>query len=383
MLIYKTTNLINNKIYIGQKQIMKTEKELLNSNYYGSNKKLKEDIKSIGKENFKREIIDYSDDFDELNKKEEYWIEKYDATNPEIGYNVSKKTGKNFWLGCHHTDESKAKTSKIVYQYDLDCNFIKEYPSIKETQRKTNIDVIRISNNYIKIIDNYIWMDHKLSDDEIFNIKKIINGRKTIKKMIYQYDLNGTFIRKYKSITDASKYNNINSNLLFISCNNVLKTAKNFFWSYTELNKDEINYRLYLYSVNKKMIYQYDLNGNLIKEYKSITEASNITNVNISNICSCCSNKNKTAGGFFWSFKKIDKNEIKEKISNKYYKHYSRNVYQYDLDCNFIKEYKSIKNAMKETNIHSGNISKCCSGKTKTAGGFKWFYNRLEDVKCQ
>ena len=123
--------------------------------------------------------------------------------------------------------------------------------------------------------------------------------------------------------------------------------------------------------------------GNFIKEYKTITEASNITNVHLGNIGSCCSGKVKTAGGFIWSFKKLGKNEIKKRILNKYTNHYSKDVYQYNMDNNFIKKYESIKNAMNETNIHSGNISKCCSGKVKTAGGFKWFYNKLEDIKCQ
>ena len=326
MIIYKTTNLVNGLIYIGQKQIIETEEDLLKSNYYGSGKKIKESLKFFKKENFKREVIDDSNDLDDLNKKEEYWIEYYNATNPEIGYNIAKKTGKNFWTGCHHTDESKAKTSKKVYQYDLNCNFIREYPSLKESQRITNINGISFSNYYIKIIHDHIWFDHIITNDEISRIKKIINNRKTIKKNVYQYGLLGNLIKKYESITKASKYNNISSSLIFKSCNDITKTAKDFFWSYDELNKETIDYRLYMYYINKKVIYQYDLFGNFIKEYKTITEASNITNVHLGNIGSCCSGKVKTAGGFIWSFKKLGKNEIKKRILNKYTNHYSKDV---------------------------------------------------------
>jgi len=106
MLIYKTTNLINGLIYIGQKPSMNTEEELLNSNYYGSGKKILQAINEFGKENFKREIIDESNDLKELDKIEEKWIAYYNSTNPEIGYNIAKRNGVKFWTGAKHSIES-------------------------------------------------------------------------------------------------------------------------------------------------------------------------------------------------------------------------------------------------------------------------------------
>ena len=110
--IYKTTNLINNKIYIGQKQATK-----FNKNYYGSGKLLKQAIKKYGKENFKVEILEESncEDLDNLEIK---YIKEYNSTNLEIGYNiliggnVSHKLGKNHPMyGKHHTNDSKRKIS--------------------------------------------------------------------------------------------------------------------------------------------------------------------------------------------------------------------------------------------------------------------------------
>lgn len=51
-------------------------------------------------------------------------------------------------------------------------------------------------------------------------------------------------------------------------------------------------------------------------------------------------------------------------------------VLQYDLDGNFIEEYYSLKIAEIKTGVRNGNISNCCSGRYKTAGGFIWKYKK-------
>lgn len=81
MVIYKTTNLINGKIYIG--------KDVKNKpSYYGSGKILLLSIKKYGKKNFKKEIIDTATDFNELSKKEIFWVSHYSSTDRSIGYNI-------------------------------------------------------------------------------------------------------------------------------------------------------------------------------------------------------------------------------------------------------------------------------------------------------
>lgn len=53
-----------------------------------------------------------------------------------------------------------------------------------------------------------------------------------------------------------------------------------------------------------------------------------------------------------------------------------RPVVQKDLNNNVIKEYKSIREATRETGIEHSCICRCCTGErnAKTAGGFKWSY---------
>ena len=52
-----------------------------------------------------------------------------------------------------------------------------------------------------------------------------------------------------------------------------------------------------------KPIVQFDLKGNFIKEWKSLTEASRSLNCRIDSISNCLKNKSKTSCGFIWKYK--------------------------------------------------------------------------------
>jgi len=91
MIIYKTTNLLNNKVYIGKDTIN-------NPTYYGSGLLIRAAIKKYGKENFKKEIIETCPATDILNEREKYWIDFFKSTDRIIGYNLTDGgTGGQTW----------------------------------------------------------------------------------------------------------------------------------------------------------------------------------------------------------------------------------------------------------------------------------------------
>lgn len=81
--IYKITNNINKKLYIG---LHKSEK--FDSSYFGSGVLIKKSIEKYGKENFSIEVLDWADSREELNKKEKYWILHFNSKVPN-GYNMT------------------------------------------------------------------------------------------------------------------------------------------------------------------------------------------------------------------------------------------------------------------------------------------------------
>ena len=81
MIIYKTTNKINGKFYIG----FDTKN---NPDYLGSGLRLDLAIKKYGKENFVKEILEICENEKQLSERERFWIKETRAV--EIGYNISE-----------------------------------------------------------------------------------------------------------------------------------------------------------------------------------------------------------------------------------------------------------------------------------------------------
>lgn len=54
-----------------------------------------------------------------------------------------------------------------------------------------------------------------------------------------------------------------------------------------------------------------------------------------------------------------------------------KKVYQFDLNKNFLNEYKSLKEAAEKLNLKSTHIGRVCKGKRKSTGGFIWSYSKV------
>ena len=86
--------------------------------------------------------------------------------------------------------------------------------------------------------------------------------------------------------------------------NNHISNLK--FGTYKENIQDAYNDGLHS---NMKAIIQYDKNNNKISDFKSITDASEKTNISITSIVNCLKGLSKTSGGYIWKYKEKEREE--------------------------------------------------------------------------
>lgn len=112
--IYKITNLINGKIYVGKtiKSIQERFKEHIKKASQHPNRYLYDAMNHYGCENFFIESIEECEDTF-LDEREIFWIKKLNATNPQIGYNLTNGgEGGNTWLLNPHKNKTGEKIRK-------------------------------------------------------------------------------------------------------------------------------------------------------------------------------------------------------------------------------------------------------------------------------
>jgi len=149
MFIYKTTNNINGKIYIGK--LVRESKT-----YLGSGKILKKSIKKNGKHNFTREIIEYCKTKSELSEREKYWIQQYNSTNKNIGYNITKGgdggSTNSFFLNKKLTPEHRLKISQNHHNVSGENNpmFGKKHTENSREKMSVKRKGVKHSNETIK-----------------------------------------------------------------------------------------------------------------------------------------------------------------------------------------------------------------------------------------
>lgn len=336
--IYKITNIINNKIYIGQTKT--TEPQRWQGHIWHAYNNPENDsiylcraIKKYGKENFRREVLEEVNNDNELNNKEIYYIKLYNSTNSDIGYNLSKG-GEGY---------TKYSTNQILKLYE-------QYKSI-----------VKVSN---------------LLGANKNTISKRLRGMgiDTYNNTILQFDFNGKLICTYNSFSEAKRITTLNlPNIIpyhHYCCN--------YFWVYDNDNFD-INIIINNYRHNSfltKDIEQYNFDGELLNTFPSAAEASRILNINISSIKAALNNKQVSAGGYIWH-KQNSLLTFNEQYTNFLLSSSCSQIEEVDLNNNIIQTYSSAGTAEKELGWSYNSIKVVCDGKrTHTHGRIFRYSNK-------
>lgn len=235
MQIYKITNLINGKIYIGKDTVS-------DKNYYGSGLLIKRAINKHGIENFKKEILEECNNNDELCIREKYWIEKYNSTNSQIGYNISKGGDGGDTISNNPNKEViRLKISNVrkgkkyedlfpverVIQYKERLSnksrgrlkgktYEELYGVEKARELKEKLSKIRIElNSKIPKKTKIKLTDEEINERRIIKLKekyKNITDIKTLKKCYYQFNKRNN-LETFIKIIGIEMYNLVLSNI--------------------------------------------------------------------------------------------------------------------------------------------------------------------------
>ena len=133
-------------------------------------------------------------------------------------------------------------------------------------------------------------------------------------------------MKMYKSINSATEETGITG--ISHCCRGILKTAGNYFWSYTLLSEDEINERLNdINNINIgkydrtnctfRIVYQNSFDGKIFnKKYRSVIFASTENCINKNSIIACCRGRHKSCNNCFWSYYPLSEEKINEQLNN-------------------------------------------------------------------
>lgn len=251
-IVYKITNNLNGKCYIGQtyNHINKRIRKHISCSLNNPKCKIDKTIAKYDYINFKYEIIDFADSLNELNEKEIYWIKFYNSLVPN-GYNLSSggrnhittndtkeklrfinkgkivsdetkqkiiksTTGNNnHFFGKKHSDESKKKMS--MYQKGKIISL--------ESRKKMSLS-----------------QKGRIHSEETKKKMSLSAKNKPLKeKQIYILDLNMNIITEVVNIHECSKYVNTCVRNIYDAISNHRLVKEKYYLLYKENFENEIN----------------------------------------------------------------------------------------------------------------------------------------------
>lgn len=283
--IYKITNILNNKIYIGQTIRQPSlrwnehkSESLCPTSKHGRLYHLHCAIRKYGVDSFIFEVIDECPDNERFRVETKY-ILKYQSNDPQKGYNYVVE-------GSGRTPYSSQKI-KELWEKGFSRNEIAEI---------LNAQPLTISSRLHQL---------GVSHEEVVNRKKKEKWSEWQSKPVIQYSLDGTFIKEWNSATECSSYGYLQSAVSNV-CRQEQYSAYGFLWKYKD---DERNIQQWVDNYNKrnirhrsKAIQQLDKEGKFIAQYNSAKEAAQSLGIkDKSGICRAA-RIHGTSCGYRWEY---------------------------------------------------------------------------------
>lgn len=363
-IVYQTTNLINNKIYIG---VHKTAFPDKFDNYLGCGCYINKPstymyprtafqyaLKKYGTKNFKR-ITLYKYDTAE---------EAYSKENQIVDYTfIQQDTNYNMVVGGKGGSEVIAQE---VYQFDKQGNLIATWECVVELAEAYGTSTNSV---YTAIQFKESFRGTFLSFQKIINTNQFSKGNQPI--IIYVYNKEGKLIRTFNSETEAAKELNLNRTDIATSLKYQQLVHESYYFSKTLYDVFVKNPRK---SLRGCKFYLYNQLGCLEQEFNNAKELQEFFNLKS---WAVLSKKINYEDGYYKQYRiltcKVDSIEpFSEKTQNK-------PVLVYTDQGEFVGEYESERKAAKELNCYMAQINRVLRGVAHTHKGyvFKWKVNDI------
>ena len=336
-IVYKTTNKINNYIYIGVHKTANPDIfDLYLANgiyinkpetYEKAKTKMQQAVKEYGVKNFFRETLAVFDNAEDASNLEAELVNEDFLARSDV-YNMV--------LGGYSDNLSGIK----VFQYDSNGNFINEYPNYETAAHELGVQgsSIRRAVVYKYRVNNFYFNTDKVAkiDVTLYNTN--------LKVKVFRYLKTGEFDREFESYNEASRNSdsspsNIRSATLTGYC---VKDA--YYFSFI---KEKTYDKARSLQIRTREVHKYDSKGAYIKSYETqeLAEKENP----YSNITKAIKLKSADSNGFMWSLEKLD-NYNKPKRQGK------KKVAMLDNNGDIIKTWESARQCAKEVGSSVQNV---------------------------
>jgi len=251
--IYKITNTINNKVYIGSsKDILRRWKE---HKKFQTRQHIHCSIQKYGVQNFLFEILETCP-CDKFIERENYYMEIYNSKNSNVGYNHSdscpssdhklttREKLRKINLGKKHSDETKLKCSIAAKKRDASrgSHMSEEHKkkiSIGNIGKKMSKESIRKRISKMRANNSFQWKPerYELMSDKFSGKNNPMYGKPSPRRRkVSQIDKDsGKIIKIFDSIKEAGKITNVATPHIIACCQGKQRTTSGKWkWKYVE-----------------------------------------------------------------------------------------------------------------------------------------------------
>lgn len=285
-------------------------------------------------------------------------------TNPDTfdGY-----IGNSIYRQSNATENYPFHRAVRKYGYD---NFrrtvIKIFPDTEEGKKAAyDLEAVLVNETLLK-------------SKNVYNIA--LGGQGSVgkeeKKKVYQFDLNGNYLRSFDCVRSAARYLQQDDEYATLKAirNNCLGTTNSsfgYYWSYTKKFDYNINRRM-------KKVAQYTISGKFLRYYDSISQAEKELHVNT---IEQAIQKKYTSGGYQWRYYSGDTSDIPTLISLKT-KNKILPITMYNKSMEKIKDFNCVNDCVKEyPNLSASQINRVLNKIIKSHKGYVFKYQD-EDIVC-